>query len=158
MRTYEVIDTIKTDLTEQVRYMFVTNDLPSDRDTLIYDLRETGLTAIDDALIYTSDIMDLWEDAGRPEPYELGMADTISESITHAVYEHLRDEAEEVIFDAVDEALDDLRGKILAGDIAYSWSEADEDGRAEIMADLIERGHPEDIFDALYNFRGQIEI
>lgn len=158
MRTYEVIDSIETDIAEQVRYSFTNNELPSDRDALIDELRESMRTAVDNSLIYTRDILELWEDAGHPEPFEFGMADTISDSITNAVYEHLLNEAEDVIFDAADEALADLQSKILDGDIFFSWSEAVEDEPSELMRDLREAEDPEDIFDALANFRAEVEI
>lgn len=158
MRTHEVIDSITRDVSEVVRYLFTNNEMPSDRDALIEDLSETVYQTIDNSLIYTADVLALWEDAGHPEPFELGMNDTISGSITNAVYEHLRDESDGALYDAADEALTDLRDSILAGEITYSWTEITTDEGQEYLDALDEADDPEDIFDALAAFRAEVEI
>ena len=62
-----------------------THDYDATADELIHQ-------AIDSMMVYTRDIHDAWDALGNPEPEELGMADTISDSIAYAVFEGLREE------------------------------------------------------------------
>ena len=57
---------------------------PSDEEACEY-----GSAAIDNSLIYTSDIDELWQLLGRPDPETMSDHSTISEAITSAVYEGL---------------------------------------------------------------------
>ena len=72
---------------------------------------------INDQLIYTSDIRELWDDMGEPDPVysELGDFDSISDAITAAVTENLIDDpgGEYCFTDEVQEgALDYVRGQL----------------------------------------------
>ena len=57
-----------------------------------YTASEFIYQAIDTMMVYTRDIHDAWDALGNPEPEDLGMADTISDSIAYAVFEGLREE------------------------------------------------------------------
>lgn len=66
---------------------------PYTDETDLYELVDSAVSeAVDSSLIYTADIIDTWVHYGCPEPFDLGMSDSVSGSITNAVYETLIEE------------------------------------------------------------------
>ena len=82
-------DNFKTEIRKELtKYVDLCGDytvtFPSDEDA--YEYRSA---AIDNSLIYTSDIEELWRLLGRPDPETMSDYSTISDAITGAVYEGL---------------------------------------------------------------------
>ena len=84
-------DNFKTETRKELtKYLDLRGDytvsFPSDEEACEY-----GSAAIDRSLIYTSDIEELWRELGQPDPETMSDYSTISDAITGAVYEGLRE-------------------------------------------------------------------
>ena len=82
-------DNFKTEIRKELtKYLDLRGDytvsFPSDDDA--YEYRDA---AIDQSLIYTADIHELWRELGQPDPETMSDYSTISDAITGAVYEGL---------------------------------------------------------------------
>jgi len=80
--------------------------------------------AIDSMMVYTRDIHDAWNALGNPEPDDLGMADTISDSIAYAVFEGLREEV--TPYDVVEAFLEAHEGTLETLEVDTSTADPDE--------------------------------
>ena len=82
-------DNFKTEIRKELtKYLDLRGDytvsFPSD--DYAYEYRDA---AIDQSLIYTADIHELWRELGQPDPETMSDYSTISDAITGAVYEGL---------------------------------------------------------------------
>lgn len=77
-----------------------------DDESLVESARESFYEWVDGALVYTSDIIESWVAYGSPEPEE--MSDSISASITMALFHAIIEDNEENLYDVLDEVIDNL--------------------------------------------------
>ena len=82
-------DNFKTEIRKELtKYLDLRGDytvsFPSD--DYAYEYRDAS---IDQSLIYTADIHELWRELGQPDPETMSDHSTISDAITSAVYEGL---------------------------------------------------------------------
>ena len=94
-----------------------THDYDATADELIHQ-------AIDTMMVYTSDIHNAWDALGNPEPEDLGMADTISDSIAYAVFEGLRGEV--TSYDIIEAFLEAHQGTLETLEVDTSTADTDE--------------------------------
>lgn len=69
------------------------------------DIDQVAEESIDSALIYTRDILELWDDFGNPEPTEL--SDTLHASVLFAVHEAIY-ESDVIANAAIEAGLEDV--------------------------------------------------
>lgn len=94
--------TITDDALESLEWDFQNRQMSSLEDSVIDTAAEAIHEAIDRQMIYTQDILDTWAHYGHLEPANAPVSDfdSISDAITWAVYESLRDAVD--AYDVVD--------------------------------------------------------
>lgn len=138
---------------------FATDVYPYTDETDVYDMIERHRDQeIASSLVYTTDVVDTWIYYGMPDPVELGMGETITDSINDAVYEVLTQE--DYIGDWYDSrdtyaaTLLDRMGSISSvgwNDVAdYEWEEA-----RQLLADIATLDE-DDAHQALLSIRDSI--
>ena len=102
--------------------------MPKDEDTATDMASEELHAYIDNGLIYYRDIMQLWDGNTHAEVFVEEGAD-IMDLITQSTYFQLREDWDCVIYDAIDEWLDEHPAKIGRED----WSDLDRADRFDVI-------------------------
>lgn len=97
-------------IVEALEYRAEGEDFSGDNSDNVFDIltewaREALSEYIDNGLIYTADILELWDGSTNENVYHAGPADDIMQLVTQSVYFQLEEDWAEAVFDGADEWL-----------------------------------------------------